>query len=39
MVQKTQIILEDDINGEKADGTIRFALDGRNYEIDLGGIV
>lgn len=35
MVQKTQIILEDDINGEKADGTIRFALDGRNYEIDL----
>ena len=35
MAQKTQIILEDDINGEKADETIRFGLDGRNYEIDL----
>lgn len=35
MAQKTQIILENDLNGEKADETIRFGLDGRTYEIDL----
>lgn len=35
MAQKVQIILEDDIDGSKADETVRFALDGTNYEIDL----
>ena len=35
MAQKVQIILEDDIDGGKADETVRFSLDGSNYEIDL----
>lgn len=35
MAQKVQIILEDDIDGGKADETVRFSLDGTNYEIDL----
>ncbi len=33
---KTVIVrLTDDIDGEDADETVRFALDGRSYEIDL----
>lgn len=35
MVQRVQLILEDDISGEKADETIAFALEGVSYEIDL----
>jgi len=35
MVQKTQIVLIDDINGDAADETVTFALDGVTYEIDL----
>ncbi|GAB3269023.1 Lsr2 family protein [Sinomonas notoginsengisoli] len=35
MAQKVQIILEDDIDGGKADETVRFSLDGSSYEIDL----
>ncbi|WP_082803446.1 Lsr2 family protein [Kocuria palustris] len=35
MAQKVQILLEDDIDGGAADETIRFGLDGKNYEIDL----
>lgn len=37
MAQRTEIILIDDIDGGKADETIRFALDGVAYEIDLSG--
>lgn len=35
MVQRVQIQLIDDLNGEEADETIRFGLDGTEYEIDL----
>jgi hypothetical protein len=35
VVQRTEIILIDDLDGGKADETIRFALDGVAYEIDL----
>ncbi len=35
MVQKTQIVLIDDISGADADETVTFALDGVTYEIDL----
>ncbi len=35
MVQKTQVILVDDIDGSEADETVTFALDGVSYEIDL----
>ena len=35
MAQKVQILLIDDIDGSEADGTVRFGLDGAEYEIDL----
>src|SRR5687767_9473895 len=35
MAQKTVVILSDDIDGSEANETIRFALDGAEYEIDL----
>lgn len=35
MAQRISVVLEDDLDGSPADGTISFALDGRNYEIDL----
>ena len=35
MAQKTLVILEDDTDGTKADETVRFALDGTTYELDL----
>jgi len=35
MAQKVQTLLIDDIDGSEAVGTIRFALDGTEYEIDL----
>lgn len=35
MAQKTVISLLDDITGEPATETIRFGLDGAQYEIDL----
>ena len=35
MVQRVELILEDDISGGKADETIVFAFDGVSYEIDL----
>ncbi len=35
MAQKVQTLLIDDLNGSEADGTIRFGLDGTEYEIDL----
>lgn len=35
MVQRVQVILEDDISGGEATETVEFALDGVAYEIDL----
>lgn len=35
MAQRVQIILEDDLDGSQADETVRFGLDGVDYEIDL----
>ena len=35
MAQKIQTLLIDDLDGSQAEGTIRFALDGTHYEIDL----
>ena len=35
MAQKVQTIFIDDLDGSDADGTIRFGLDGTDYEIDL----
>ena len=35
MAQKVQTFVVDDIDGSQADGTVRFGLDGTEYEIDL----
>jgi hypothetical protein len=35
MARKVQVHLLDDIDGSKADETLKFALDGTSYEIDL----
>lgn len=35
MARKTYVELVDDIDGEKADQTVTFSLDGVSYEIDL----
>ena len=35
MAQKVQTLFVDDIDGSAAEGTIRFGLDGTDYEIDL----
>jgi hypothetical protein len=35
MVQRVQVILEDDMSGGSASETVEFALDGVTYEIDL----
>ncbi len=35
MARKVQVHLLDDIDGGRADETVKFALDGTNYEIDL----
>jgi hypothetical protein len=35
VAQRTQILYVDDIDGSQADGTVRFGLDGVDYEIDL----
>jgi hypothetical protein len=37
MAQHIQTLFIDDIDGGAAEGTVRFALDGTNYEIDLSG--
>lgn len=37
MAQKVHITLEDDIDGSEAVETVRFGLDGTQYEIDLNG--
>ena len=35
MAQKIQILFIDDLDGSEAEGTVRFGLDGTDYEIDL----
>jgi len=35
MAQKIQTLFIDDIDGSEAEGTVRFGLDGADYEIDL----
>jgi hypothetical protein len=35
VAQKVQTLFIDDIDGGEAEGTVRFALDGTDYEIDL----
>ncbi len=35
MAQKIQTLFIDDIDGTQAEGTVRFGLDGAEYEIDL----
>jgi hypothetical protein len=35
VAQKVQTLFVDDIDGSAADGTVRFGLDGTDYEIDL----
>jgi hypothetical protein len=35
MARKVQVHLLDDIDGTEADETLKFGLDGTNYEIDL----
>jgi hypothetical protein len=35
MAQKIQTLFIDDIDGGEAEGTVRFALNGTEYEIDL----
>ena len=35
MAQKVTVFLEDDLDGGPADETVRFGVDGSEYEIDL----
>ena len=35
MAQRVHIVLEDDVDGSKADETVTFGLYGSSYEIDL----
>ena len=35
MAQKVQTLFIDDLDGSDAEGTVRFGLDGAEYEIDL----
>jgi hypothetical protein len=35
MAQRVQTLLIDDLDGGEAAGTVRFGLDGAEYEIDL----
>lgn len=37
MARRVQVVFEDDIDGQEAQETLSFALDGRAYEIDLSG--
>jgi hypothetical protein len=38
MAQKVQTLLIDDLDGGEAEGTVRFGLDGGDYEIDLSSV-
>jgi hypothetical protein len=35
VAQKIQTLFIDDLDGSEAEGTVRFGLDGTDYEIDL----
>jgi len=35
VAQKVTVSLIDDLDGDKADETVEFGLDGKSYEIDL----
>jgi hypothetical protein len=35
VAQRVHIVLEDDLDGSRADETVTFGLDGSTYEIDL----
>ena len=35
MAQRTEIVFTDDLDGGPADETVRFGIDGTQYEIDL----
>ena len=35
MTQKVRTLFIDDLDGSEAEGTVRFGLDGTDYEIDL----
>jgi hypothetical protein len=35
MAQRAQTLFIDDLDGSAAEGTVRFGLDGTEYEIDL----
>ena len=35
MAQRTQVELVDDIDGSRARGTVRFTVEGREWELDL----
>ena len=35
MAQKIQTVFIDDLDGSQAEGTVRYGLDGAEYEIDL----
>jgi hypothetical protein len=35
VAQKIQTLFIDDLDGSEAEGTVRFGLDGAEYEIDL----
>jgi len=35
VAQKVQTLFIDDLDGTEAEGTVRFSLDGTDYEIDL----
>lgn len=35
MAKRTIVALEDDLDGSQADETVRFGIDGSEYEIDL----
>ncbi len=35
MAQKVETLLIDDLDGSHAEGTVRFSVDGTDYEIDL----
>ena len=37
MASRTIVLLEDDVDGSKADETIEFGIDGTTYAIDLSG--
>lgn len=37
MAQKVTVSLIDDLDGDRADETVEFGIDGKNYEIDLSG--